>query len=116
MFGEDRNMGILEDVFGFITSGNFGGVPTIVWMILPLIIGVIVGYFLHKFLKIAVIVGVIVAIASYLGYLSLSTSSMASLVEQYGPIVVHYGALLIGILPLGIGFAIGFAVGFLISR
>ena len=116
MVGEDRNMGIIEDIFGFISSGNFGGVPTIVWMILPLIIGIIVGYFAHKFLKIAVIVGVIVAIASYLGYLSLSATSMASLVEQYGPTVIHYGTLLIGILPLGIGFAIGFVIGFLISK
>ena len=109
-------MGILEDIFGFITSGSIGGVPTIVWMILPLVIGVIVGYFVHKFLKIAVIVGVIVAIAAYLGYFSLSSSSMSSLIEKYGPMVVQYGTLLIGILPLGIGFIIGFAVGFLISK
>jgi uncharacterized membrane protein (Fun14 family) len=109
-------MGILEDVFGFITSGSISGVPTIVWMILPLIIGAVVGYFLHKFLKIAVVIAVIVAIAAYLGYLSLSTSSMANLVEQYGPMVVQYGTLLIGILPLGIGFIIGFAVGFLLAK
>jgi uncharacterized membrane protein (Fun14 family) len=109
-------MGILEDVFGFITSGSFGGLPPIVWMILPLIIGVIVGYFVHKFLKIAVIIGVIAAIATYLGYLSLSTSAMVNLAEQYGPMVLQYGTLLIGILPLGIGFIIGFAVGFLISK
>ena len=109
-------MGILEDIFGFITSGSISGVPTIVWMILPLIIGVIVGYLLHKFLKIAVIIGVIVAIAAYLGYLNLSSSSMANLVEKYGPVVVQYGTLLIGILPLGIGFIIGFAVGFFVAK
>jgi uncharacterized membrane protein (Fun14 family) len=109
-------MSILEDVFGFITSGSISGIPTIVWMILPLIIGIIVGYFLHKFLKIAVIIGVVVAIAAYLGFFNLSTSSMTSLVEQYGPIVVQYGTLLIGILPLGIGFIIGFGVGFLAAK
>jgi uncharacterized membrane protein (Fun14 family) len=41
---------------------------------------------------------------------------MTSLVEQYGPIVVQYGTLLIGILPLGIGFIIGFGVGFLAAK
>ncbi|MGD6806180.1 MAG: hypothetical protein ACQCN4_04410 [Candidatus Bathyarchaeia archaeon] len=109
-------MGILEDVIGFITGGSISGIPTIVWMILPLIIGVVVGYLLHKFLKIAVIIGVIVAIAAYLGFFGLSTSGMASLAEQYGPMVIQYGTLLIGILPLGIGFIIGFAVGFLLAK
>jgi Uncharacterized conserved protein len=109
-------MGILEDIFSFITSSSMGGIPTIVWMILPLIVGVVVGYLLHKFLKVAVVIGVIVAIAAYLGYISLSTESMSGLVDKYGPAVVQYGTLLIGILPLGIGFIIGFAVGFLIAK
>jgi uncharacterized membrane protein (Fun14 family) len=109
-------MGVLEDVTGFLMSGSFGGLPVIVWMILPLVIGIVVGYLLHKFLKIAVIIGVIVAIALYLGFFGLSSSSMASLAEQYGPIVIQYGTLLIGILPLGIGFIIGFGVGFLLAK
>lgn len=109
-------MGVLDDVIGFLMSGSFGGLPLIVWMILPLIIGIIVGYLLHKFLKIAVIIGVIVAIAVYLGFFGLSTSSMVNLAEQYGPIVIQYGTLLIGILPLGIGFIIGFGVGFLLAK
>ncbi len=109
-------MAILEDIIGFITSNTISGIPAIVWMILLLIIGVVVGYLLHKFLKIAVIIAVIVAIAAYFGYVSLSTASMSSLIDQYGPMVVQYGTLLIGILPLGIGFIIGFAVGFLIAK
>ncbi|NLF88551.1 hypothetical protein GX563_06985 [Candidatus Bathyarchaeota archaeon] len=109
-------MAILEDIIGFITSNTISSIPAIVWMILPLIIGVVVGYLLHKFLKIAVIIAVIVAIAAYFGYVSLSTESMTGLIDQYGPIVVQYGTLLIGILPLGIGFIIGFAVGFLIAK
>jgi uncharacterized membrane protein (Fun14 family) len=109
-------MGVLEDIFGFITSNSISGVPAIVWMILPLIIGVVVGYLLHKFLKVAVIIAVIVAIAAYFGYVSLSTESMSGLVDKYGPMAVQYGTLLIGILPLGIGFIIGFAVGFLIAK
>jgi uncharacterized membrane protein (Fun14 family) len=41
---------------------------------------------------------------------------MSGLVDKYGPMAVQYGTLLIGILPLGIGFIIGFAVGFLIAK
>jgi uncharacterized membrane protein (Fun14 family) len=109
-------MGILEDIFGYISAGSISGVPTIVWMILPLIVGVVVGYLLHKFLKVAVIIAVIVAIAAYFGYVSLSAESLSGLATKYGPMAVQYGTLLIGILPLGIGFIIGFAVGFLIAK
>ena len=37
-------MGVLEDVFGFITSGSIGGLPPIVVMIIPFVIGLVVGY------------------------------------------------------------------------
>jgi hypothetical protein len=36
-------LGALEDVFGFITSGSIGGIPPIVMMIIPFVIGLIVG-------------------------------------------------------------------------
>jgi hypothetical protein len=42
--------------------------------------------------------------------------SMVDLANQYGPLVVQYGTILVGILPLGIGFAIGFVVGFLVAK
>jgi len=35
--------------------------------------------------------------------------------ETYGPVAVHYGTLLIGILPLGLGFFIGAIIGFVLS-
>jgi hypothetical protein len=41
---------------------------------------------------------------------------MVDLATQYGPLVVQYGTLLLGLLPLGIGFAIGFVIGFIISK
>jgi uncharacterized membrane protein (Fun14 family) len=109
-------MGIVEDIFGFVTSGSIAGLPPIVLMIIPLIVGLIVGYLVHKFLKIAIVVAVIVAIAAYLGFLSLDTAAMSDLAVQYGPIVVQYGTILIGLLPLGIGFIIGLAVGFLLAK
>ncbi len=109
-------MGIIEDIFGFITSGNIAGISPLIIMIIPLIIGVVVGFLLHKFLKFAIIAIVIALILAYLGFYTLNTGAMVDLATQYGPLVVQYGTLLVGLLPLGIGFAIGFVIGFLISK
>jgi uncharacterized membrane protein (Fun14 family) len=51
-----------------------------------------------------------------LGFFSLNVGAMKDLSDKYGPIVVQYGTLLIGILPLGIGFIIGLVVGFVLSK
>jgi uncharacterized membrane protein (Fun14 family) len=109
-------MGILDDIFGFVTSGSIGGLPPIVIMIIPLVIGLIVGYLVHKFLKIAIIAAIVVAVAAYLGFLSLNIGAMKDLSDKYGPMAVQYGTLLIGILPLGIGFIVGLVIGFLLSK
>jgi uncharacterized membrane protein (Fun14 family) len=109
-------MGIIEDTLGFITSGSIGGLPPIAVMIIPLVIGVIVGYLIHKFLKLAIIAAIVVAIAAYIGLFTLNLGAMKDLSDKYGPIAVQYGTLLIGILPLGIGFVIGLVIGFLISK
>ena len=108
-------MGAIDDVFRFITSGSIGGLPTIVVMILPFIVGLIVGYLVHKFLKIAIIAAVILVIVSYLGFFGLSLGALKDLSDKYGPIAVQYGALLIGMLPLGLGFLVGLIIGFIFS-
>jgi uncharacterized membrane protein (Fun14 family) len=84
-------------------------------MILPFIIGLIVGYLVHKFLKIAIIAGIILIVVAYLGFFGLSLGALKNLSDKYGPIAIQYGALLIGILPLGIGFIVGLIVGFVFS-
>lgn len=109
-------MGVLDDILGFITSGSIGGLPPIAVMIIPLVIGLIVGYLIHKFLKIAIIAAVLVAVAAYIGFFSLNLGAMKDLSDKYGPIAVQYGTLLIGILPLGIGFIVGLVIGFLLSK
>lgn len=109
-------MGIIEDTLGFITSGSIGGLPPIVVMIIPLVIGLIVGYLIHKFLKIAIIAAVLVAVAAYIGFFSLNLGAMKDISDKYGPMAVQYGTLLIGILPLGIGFIVGLVIGFLLSK
>ncbi len=84
-------------------------------MILPFVIGLIVGYLVHKFLKIAIIAGIILVVVAYLGFFGLSLGALKNLSDKYGPIAVQYGALLIGILPLGIGFIVGLIIGFVLS-
>jgi uncharacterized membrane protein (Fun14 family) len=109
-------VGVFEDIFGFITSGSIGGLPPIAIMIVPLIIGLIVGYLIHKFLKFAIIAAIVVAVAAYLGFFTLNIGVLKDLSEKYGPMAVQYGTLIIGILPLGIGFILGLLIGFLLSK
>ena len=108
-------MGVIEDIFAFLTSGSIGGLPPIVIMLIPFVIGLIVGYFVHKILKIAIIAAVILVVDSYFGFFGLSLGALKNLVETYGPIVLHYSTLLVGILPLGLGFIVGLIIGFVFS-
>ena len=109
-------MGIIEDTFKFVTSGSIGGLPPIVVMIIPLVIGLIMGFLIHKFLKIAVIAAVVFAVAAYVGFFTLNVGAMKDLSAKYGPMAVQYGTLIVGTLPLGIGFIVGLAIGFLLSK
>ena len=108
-------MGLLDEIFHFITSGSISGIPTIVVMILPFVLGIIVGYLVHKFLKIAIIAAIVLVVVAYLGFFGLSLGSLKNLSTKYGSIAIQYGTLLIGILPLGIGFIIGLILGFVFS-
>jgi uncharacterized membrane protein (Fun14 family) len=109
-------LGIIEDVFGFITSGSIAGLSPLIIMIIPLVIGVVVGFLLHKFLKFAIIAAAIAIIVAYLGFYTLSLGTMSDLATQYGPMAVQFGTILFGMLPLGIGFIVGFVIGFLVSK
>ena len=101
--------------FGLLRLEAIGGLPTIVVMILPFVIGLIVGYLFHKFLKIAIIAAIILVVVAYLGFFGLSLGALKDLSDKYGPIAIQYGTLLIGILPLGIGFIVGLIIGFVLS-
>ena len=108
-------MGVFEDILNFITSGSIGGLPPIVLMILPFVLGLIVGYLVHKVLKIAIIAGIILVVVTYFGFFGLSLGALKNLADKYGPIALQYGTLLIGILPLGLGFIVGLVIGFIFS-
>lgn len=108
-------MSAIDDVIRFITSGSIGGLPPIVVMIIPFILGLVVGYLVHKMLKIAIIAGIILVVVSYFGFFGLSLGALKDLSDKYGPIAVQYGTLLIGMLPLGIGLIVGLIIGFIFS-
>ncbi len=105
---------LLGDLIGKI-SGSIGGLPTLAIMAVPFIVGLIVGFFVKKVLKWAIIAGIIVVIIAYFGFFGLSLSALGDLVTTYGPIAAQGAIVLFGLLPLGIGFIIGLIIGFLVS-
>ena len=51
-------------------------------MIIPLVIGLVVGFLLRKFLKIAIIGAIIVVVAAYVGFFSLNVGAMKDLTDK----------------------------------
>ena len=105
-------MGAIDQVFHFITSGSIGGLPPFVLMIIIFVVGLIIGYLIHLFLKIAIIAAIVLFIVAYFGFFGLSLSELKNYATQYGSIVYQYGVLIIGMLPLTIGFIVGLIIGF----
>ena len=105
-------MGAIDQVFHFITSGSISGLPPIVLMIIIFVVGLIVGYLVHLFLKIGIIAAIVLFVVAYFGFFGLSLSALKNYATQYGSVVYQYGALIIGILPLSIGFIVGLIIGF----
>jgi uncharacterized membrane protein (Fun14 family) len=109
------DLSAIDQVFHFITSGSIAGLPPIVLMIIIFVIGLIVGYLIHLFLEIAIIAAIVLFIVAYFGFWGLSLSALKNYATQYGSIVYQYGALIIGILPVSIGFIVGLIIGFVFS-
>jgi hypothetical protein len=108
-------LGAIDQVINFITSGSIGGIPPWVLMIIPFVIGLVVGYLFHKTLKIAIVATIILIVAAYFGFFGLSLGALKSIADTYGPIAIQYGVLLMGILPLSLGLIVGFVIGFIFS-
>ncbi|MCL2134839.1 MAG: hypothetical protein FWH37_04705 [Candidatus Bathyarchaeota archaeon] len=108
-------MSTLEGVFSFIASGSMALLFTIVFIFISFVIGVIVGYLARKVLKIAIIAGAILLVICYLGFFGLSLNSLKTAITIYGPTVIHIGALLIGVLPIGLAFVVGLIIGFIFT-
>jgi uncharacterized membrane protein (Fun14 family) len=108
-------MGVLEEIFNFITMGNIAGISPLIVIAITFVIGVIIGYIARKFLKIAIIAAIILIIISYLGFFGLSLNSLKTAAETYGPMVIQLCAFLVGILPISLGLIVGLIVGFIFS-
>jgi uncharacterized membrane protein (Fun14 family) len=108
-------MSVLGEVFNFITSGSIAGISPLIVIVITFVIGAIIGYIARKFLKIAIIAAIILIIISYLGFFGLSLSALKTAAVTYGPMVIHLGVLIAGVLPAGLGFIAGLIVGFIFS-
>jgi uncharacterized membrane protein (Fun14 family) len=106
-------LNLLSDLWGFISKGTVVGLPTLVIMAIPFIVGIIVGFLVKKFLKWAIIAIVIVLVLAYFGVWGLSFSKLQEWATTYGPLAAQEAILVIGILPLGVGFVIGLIFGFI---
>jgi len=109
------SLNLLNDINNFITHGTIIGLPTIVFMVIPFIVGLFLGYLAKKFLKWAIIGAAIVTILAYFGVWGLTFSKLQGWGTTYGGLAVHEAILVIGILPLGIGFILGIIVGFILG-
>lgn len=102
---------VLTDLF----NATIAGLPTLVIVAIPFIIGLIGGYLIKKVLKWFIIIGIIIIIIAFFGFFGFSLGDLANMAVTYGPIIYTYGVLLLGVLPLGVGFIVGFVIGFLLG-
>jgi uncharacterized membrane protein (Fun14 family) len=107
-------MGLESDLFNLMSSTFGSGIPSLVLMALPLIVGIVIGYVLRKAIKIGIILLIIVLVATFLGFVSLANVEQGAkeLITKYGPSAASYIAILFGIIPLSIGLVIGIIIGF----
>lgn len=108
-------MGLVDELLNFIVNGSVAGLPPLLVMAIPFIIGLVVGILARKILKVVAIVIVVLVVAVFLGLYTLDLPGLLQLAEQYGSLAVTFGALLIGVLPLSVGFFIGAAIGFILG-
>ena len=109
-------MGLESDLFNLMSSTFGAGIPSIVVMALPLIIGIVIGYLIRKAIKIGIILALILIIAIFFGFISLANveSGAKELITKYGPMAASYVAIFFGIVPLSIGLVIGIIIGFFV--
>jgi uncharacterized membrane protein (Fun14 family) len=106
-------LNLLGDIGNFITHGTIVGIPTIVFMVIPFIVGLIAGFLVKKFLKWAIIGAVILVVLAYFGVWGLNFDTLRQWTTTYGSLAAQGAIAIIGILPLGIGFFVGVILGFI---
>lgn len=108
---------LMGDILKLITEGSIGfgsfQLPTLAFMGLPFVLGLIIGILIKKAIKIAIVLLAAMGALMYFGVLSFSDLKVgaANLWDMYGTEAQQYAAMLVGMLPLGIGLVIGLIVG-----
>ena len=107
-------MGLIDDLLNMV-SGSFGGLPTIVVMAIPFVIGLVIGILIKKAVIIGIILAIVAVVAAYLGFISLEgvEQGVNNLATKYGPVALTYVAIFFGIVPLSLGLVVGIIIGFI---
>jgi hypothetical protein len=108
-------MVLIDELVHFITNGSVLGLPSLAVMTVPLVIGIIVGFFTIKFLKILVIAAVIIAAATFFGFYSMDIPALQQMVQLFGSMAMAIGSLLLGMMPLSVGLVIGVIIGVILG-
>lgn len=95
-----------------VTAGSLFGLPTIAFMSVPFVAGLVVGFLLKKALRIALILLIIAGAGTYFGVFSISFDQLKNAISVAGPVAQHGAAIVIGMLPLGVGLIVGLILGF----
>ncbi len=98
---------IWSQIIGLL-QGTTVGLPTLVIMAIPFIVGIVVGFLVKKFLKWAIIAFVVLIVLAFFGVWGLNFATLT----QWGGIALQWGILIVGVLPLTFGFVIGLILGF----
>jgi len=107
--GNKMSDNLMGAIFNIISNESLLGVPTTIFMTLPFILGLIIGFFIKKALRMALILSLIAGVGLYFGVINME--QIKDLVIRYGGVALHYATILIGMLPLGIGLIIGMLIG-----
>jgi uncharacterized membrane protein (Fun14 family) len=122
MCGEKKILASLLDAGGalwdyildIIAGETVFGLPTSISMIGIFIIGLILGILLWKMLKMAIVLTLLIGVGMYFGVVGSGfIEDVKTLLLNYGPQALQLAALVIGILPFGLGIAAGFVIGLL---
>ncbi len=76
------------------------------------IIGLILGIFAKKLLKIIIIGTILIGFASWLGLIAIQWTYFVAIPGKAYSGIIYFGALLFSIVPLSVGLLIGLIFGF----
>ena len=110
----DTGGALWDYILDIIAGETVFGLPTSISMIGIFIIGLILGILLWKMLKMAIVLTLLIGVGMYFGVVGSGfIEDVKTLLLNYGPQALQLAALVIGILPFGLGIAAGFVIGLL---